>query len=178
VSFGNGFAVRSTDHFGPKVPMNHTPQRPVTSESTVSPRLPFLSPAHPCNLVNNPVQRSFSASDSEILYRSVQSSSDMYSLLLHLRPMAAASVVPRQYLSFGNYFSTGPTASGTYIVEVTTTLVLPALNSPHNGNLGLWPGTGMDDGDLVQGLAISTVGVGRVTTYNDHASCHVRFNCA
>jgi hypothetical protein len=34
VPFGNGFAVRSTDHFGPKVPMNHTPQRPVTSEST------------------------------------------------------------------------------------------------------------------------------------------------
>jgi hypothetical protein len=25
VPFGNGFAVRSTGHFGPKVPMNHTP---------------------------------------------------------------------------------------------------------------------------------------------------------
>jgi hypothetical protein len=36
VLFGNGFAVRSTGHFGPKVPMNHTPQRPVTSESTGS----------------------------------------------------------------------------------------------------------------------------------------------
>jgi hypothetical protein len=35
VPFGNGFAVRSTGHFGPKVPMNHTPQRPVTSESTI-----------------------------------------------------------------------------------------------------------------------------------------------
>jgi hypothetical protein len=34
VPFGNGFAVRSTGHFGPKVPMNHTPQRSVTSEST------------------------------------------------------------------------------------------------------------------------------------------------
>jgi hypothetical protein len=34
VPFGNGFAVQSTGHFGPKVPMNHTPQRPVTSEST------------------------------------------------------------------------------------------------------------------------------------------------
>jgi hypothetical protein len=36
VPFGNGFVVRSTGHFGPKVPMNHTPQRPVTSESTRS----------------------------------------------------------------------------------------------------------------------------------------------
>ncbi|KAJ8105245.1 hypothetical protein ONZ43_g7502 [Nemania bipapillata] len=84
----------------------------------------------------------------------------MRSTLLPLLPVAAASVVPRQYFSFGNYFSTGPTATGTFIIEATTTLVLPALNSPHNGNLGLWPGMGMDDGDLVQGLAISTVGVG------------------
>lgn len=77
-------------------------------------------------------------------------------------PIASATVVPRQYFSFGNYFSTGAVASGTYIIEANTTLVLPALNSPHNGNLGLWPGMGMDDGDLVQGLAISTVGVGLV----------------
>lgn len=79
----------------------------------------------------------------------------MYSLLLPLLPLAAASVVPRQYFSFGNCFSTGPTASDTFITEATTTLVLPALDSPHNGNLGLRPGMGVDDGDLVQGLAIS-----------------------
>ncbi|KAI1295007.1 hypothetical protein F5Y03DRAFT_311087 [Xylaria venustula] len=84
----------------------------------------------------------------------------MRSYLLPLVPVAAASVVPRQYFSFGNFFSTGPTADGTFIIDATTTLVLPALNSPHNGNLGLWPGMGMDDGDLVQGLAISTVGIG------------------
>jgi hypothetical protein len=36
VPFGSGFGVRSTGHFGPKVPMNHTPQRPVTSESTLT----------------------------------------------------------------------------------------------------------------------------------------------
>ncbi|KAL9617704.1 MAG: hypothetical protein Q9160_007537 [Pyrenula sp. 1 TL-2023] len=85
----------------------------------------------------------------------------MHSLLLALLPLVSASVVPRQtYFSFGNYFSTGAVASGTYIKEATTTLVLPNLNSPHNGNLGLWPGMGMDDGDLVQGLAISTVGRG------------------
>ena len=74
--------------------------------------------------------------------------------------MVSALVMPRQYFSFGNYFSTGPTASGTYIIEATTTLVLPGLQSPHDGNLGLWPGMGMSNGDLVQGLAISTVGIG------------------
>jgi hypothetical protein len=34
--FGNGFAIRSTGHFRPKIPMDHTLQRSVTSESTVS----------------------------------------------------------------------------------------------------------------------------------------------
>ena len=84
----------------------------------------------------------------------------MWSLLFPLLLLAAASVVPREYFSFGNYFSTGPVASGTFVAEATTTLVLPALNIPYNGNLDLWPGMGMDDGDLVQGLAISTVGIG------------------
>ncbi|KAK7180423.1 hypothetical protein PSPO01_13580 [Paraphaeosphaeria sporulosa] len=73
--------------------------------------------------------------------------------------------VSAQYFSFGNYFSTGPVATNSWIRQATTTLVLPALNSPHNGNLGLWPGMGTKfnsgaDGHLVQGLAISTVGVG------------------
>ncbi|KAI1321390.1 hypothetical protein F5Y16DRAFT_413767 [Xylariaceae sp. FL0255] len=82
------------------------------------------------------------------------------SQFLPFLPAATALIGPRQYISFGNYFSTGPTADGIYIINATTTLVLPALNSPHDGNLGLWPGMGMDNGDLVQGLAISTVGVG------------------
>lgn len=90
----------------------------------------------------------------------VNPATNMWYLLFILSTTAAAKVVPRQYFSFGNYFSTGPTLSGTYIIEATTTLVLPNLQSPRNGNLGLWPGMGMDDGDLVQGLAISTVGIG------------------
>ncbi|KAF1968524.1 hypothetical protein BU23DRAFT_480009 [Bimuria novae-zelandiae CBS 107.79] len=70
-------------------------------------------------------------------------------------------VASAQYFSFGDYFSTGPVASNSWIRQATTTLVLPALNSPHNGNLGLWPGMGTKfdsgaDGHLVQGLAIST----------------------
>ncbi|KAH8878740.1 hypothetical protein GQ53DRAFT_775512 [Thozetella sp. PMI_491] len=72
----------------------------------------------------------------------------MNSFLLLLLPVAATLVIPRQYFLF----------RGTFIIEANTKLVLPALNNPHNGNLGLWPGMGMDDGDLVQGLAISTVG--------------------
>ena len=82
--------------------------------------------------------------------------------LLALLPVIAAGLVPRKSygVRFGNYFSTGPVASNTWIREANTTLVLPNLNSPHNGNLALWPGMGTDGGDLIQGLAISTVGVG------------------
>lgn len=89
----------------------------------------------------------------------------MKSLLLTALPVASAALVPRQYFSFGYYFSTGPVATDSWIREATTTLVLPDLNSPHNGNLGLWPGMGTKfssgaDGQLIQGLAISTVGYG------------------
>ncbi|CAG9998289.1 unnamed protein product [Clonostachys byssicola] len=88
------------------------------------------------------------------------------SLLLLGLPVASAAVAPRQnYFSFGNYFSTGAVATDSWIRQATTTLILPALNSPHNGNLGLWPGMGTKfdsgaDGHLIQGLAISTVGFG------------------
>ena len=93
----------------------------------------------------------------------------MKSFLLAILPVASgATLAPRQsYFSFGNYFSTGGVAANSYIRQATTTLVLPALNSPHNGNLALWPGMGTKfdsgaDGHLVQGLAISTVGYGCV----------------
>ncbi|KAJ4286978.1 hypothetical protein N0V90_012859 [Kalmusia sp. IMI 367209] len=84
----------------------------------------------------------------------------MKSLYVALLPAASA-----QYFSFGYYFSTGAVATNSWIRQATTTLVLPALNTPHNGNLGLWPGMGTKfdsgaDGHLVQGLAISTVGYG------------------
>lgn len=85
-------------------------------------------------------------------------------LALAALPLAAGVAIPQStggtYFGFGNAFSTGPVADGSGIIEANTTLVLPELNSPHNGNLGLWPGMGMSDGDLVQGLAISTVGIG------------------
>lgn len=90
----------------------------------------------------------------------------MKPVLLIGLPVVSAAVAPRQsYFSFGNYFSTGPVATNSWIRQATTTLVLPALNSPHTGNLGLWPGMGTKfdsgaDGHLVQGLAISTVGFG------------------
>jgi hypothetical protein len=82
---------------------------------------------------------------------------------------ALPALAPRQsYFSFGNAFSTGPVATDTFIRQSTTTLVLPELQSPRTGNLGLWPGVGTkfpnsnQDGQLVQGLAISTVGYGQV----------------
>lgn len=82
---------------------------------------------------------------------------------------AFPALTPRQsYFSFGNAFSTGPVADDSFIRQSTTTLVLPDLQSPHTGNLGLWPGVGTkfldgdQDGQLVQGLGISTVGMGYV----------------
>ncbi|KAK5679418.1 hypothetical protein LTS10_008235 [Elasticomyces elasticus] len=91
--------------------------------------------------------------------------------LLTALPLASAAAIPallprQDYFSFGNAFSTGPVATNSFIRQATTTLVLPDLQSPHNGNLGLWPGVGTkftdsdQDGQLVQGLAISTVGQG------------------
>lgn len=56
---------------------------------------------------------------------------------------------------FSNALSTGPTASGSWIAEANTTLILPATNSPQTGDLALWPGMGTSGGDLIQGLAIS-----------------------
>lgn len=56
---------------------------------------------------------------------------------------------------FGNAFSTGPVADGSFIRESNTTLVLPEVNSPQTGNLALWPGMGTSGGDLIQALAIS-----------------------
>lgn len=87
----------------------------------------------------------------------------MNTFLLTLIPVAAGLVArqPSSYgVKFGNYFSTGPVAQNSWIREANTTLVLPNLNSPHNGNLGLWPGMGTSNGNLIQGLAISTVGIG------------------
>ena len=74
--------------------------------------------------------------------------------------LAFAAVLPSLALAdygyqFSNAFSTGPVASNSFIRESTTTLVLPALNSPQNGDLALWAGMGTSNGDLIQALAIS-----------------------
>jgi len=95
--------------------------------------------------------------------------------LIAALPLASAAALPaldprQNYFSFGNAFSTGPVATNSFIRQSTTTLVLPKLQSPHTGNLGLWPGVGTkflnsdQDGQLVQGLAISTVGQGYLWT--------------
>lgn len=87
----------------------------------------------------------------------------MQKFLLTLLRLASCIAIPQSSsfgVQFGNSFSTGPVATDSWIREANTTLVLPALNSPHNGNLALWPGMGTSNGNLVQGLAISTVGEG------------------
>lgn len=81
----------------------------------------------------------------------------MKTVLLALASSVAFSqVVFADYgWQFGNAFSTGPVAEGSFIRESETTLVLPKVNSPQTGNLALWPGMGTSGGDLIQALAIS-----------------------
>lgn len=67
-------------------------------------------------------------------------------------PLSASAQYGNQ---FANALSTGPVASGSFIRESNTTLILPAVNSPQTGNLALWPGMGTSGGDLIQALAIS-----------------------
>jgi hypothetical protein len=84
-------------------------------------------------------------------------------ILLALVQVSAGLITrqPSNYgVKFGNYFSTGAVATNSWIREAQTTLILPSLNSPHTGNLALWPGMGTSNGNLIQGLAISTVGGG------------------
>ena len=89
----------------------------------------------------------------------------MLSILLQVLPFVSALAIEKRQdssygVAFGNYFATGPVADNSWIREATTTLVLPELNNPHMGNMALWPGMGTSGGDLIQGLAISTVGYG------------------
>lgn len=87
----------------------------------------------------------------------------MLGLLLGLVSTVTGAAIPQSSsfgVEFGNFFSTGPVASTSWIQEAITTLVLPDLNKPHVGNMALWPGMGTSGGDLIQGLAISTVGIG------------------
>ncbi|KAI1487802.1 hypothetical protein F5X96DRAFT_648249 [Biscogniauxia mediterranea] len=56
-------------------------------------------------------------------------------------------------VGFGPYLSLGPTSS--WIREANTTLVLPAVPSPQEERLALWPGMGTSAGDLIQALAVS-----------------------
>jgi len=81
----------------------------------------------------------------------------MKTTLLTLASALAFSrgVVAAYGVKFSNAFSTGPVASNSFIREATTTLILPAVNSPQNGNLALWAGMGTSGGDLIQALAIS-----------------------
>jgi hypothetical protein len=87
----------------------------------------------------------------------------MLTTLLALVSLVTGTAIPQSSsfgVEFGNFFSTGPVADPAWIQEAITTLVLPELNKPHVGNMALWPGMGTSGGDLIQGLAISTVGVG------------------
>ncbi|KAI0152675.1 hypothetical protein GGR57DRAFT_503538 [Xylariaceae sp. FL1272] len=78
----------------------------------------------------------------------------------------AAAPAPA-HAAFGPYWSTGPTASNSFIRESTSTLVLPALPSNNNGDMSLcmsvtlkitWIGMGTSNGDLIQSIAETYAG--------------------
>ncbi|KAI0484041.1 hypothetical protein GGR56DRAFT_668639 [Xylariaceae sp. FL0804] len=69
--------------------------------------------------------------------------------------LATTTAVAQSTVGFGPYFSLGPTSSGSWIRQATTTLVLPAAPSPQTDRLALWPGMGTSNDDLIQALAVS-----------------------
>ncbi|KAJ0159638.1 hypothetical protein CTA2_9364 [Colletotrichum tanaceti] len=70
-------------------------------------------------------------------------------LLSALAVAAAAGV----QAAMGPAFSTGPVASGSFIREATSTLVLPAAPAKNKGSASLWVGMGTSFGDLIQSIA-------------------------
>ena len=55
--------------------------------------------------------------------------------------------------AMGPAFSTGPTASNSWIRESISTLVLPSAPTNNKGDLSLWVGMGTSNGDLIQSIA-------------------------
>ncbi|KAK3900311.1 hypothetical protein C8A05DRAFT_45819 [Staphylotrichum tortipilum] len=55
--------------------------------------------------------------------------------------------------AMGPAFSTGPVASGSFIREATSTLILPKAPTGSSGDLSLWVGMGTSNGDLIQSIA-------------------------
>ena len=54
----------------------------------------------------------------------------MKSLLLTVLPVVSANVVPRQsFFGFGNFFSTGPVATNSWIRQATTTMAVDDKDS-------------------------------------------------
>lgn len=70
-----------------------------------------------------------------------------------LSALAASALAHLTAAAFGPAFSTGPVASGSWIREATSTLVLPQAPSGSSGDTSLWVGMGTSNGDLIQSIA-------------------------
>ncbi|KAF2184880.1 hypothetical protein K469DRAFT_578105 [Zopfia rhizophila CBS 207.26] len=66
---------------------------------------------------------------------------------------AAAAFTSSVEAAMGPAFSTGPVGSGSWIRELTSTLVLPKAASGSSGDTSLWVGMGTSNGDLIQSIA-------------------------
>ena len=67
-------------------------------------------------------------------------------------PLLCAVLAQQTLAAFGPAFSTGPVASGNFIREASSTLIVPQGNSPFAGSLSLWVGMGTSAGDLIQSI--------------------------
>lgn len=70
----------------------------------------------------------------------------------------ALSACPLATASFGNAFSSGPTAEGNFIRVANSTLIVPQAPKPQMSLLSLWVGMGTSNGDLIQALVESYAG--------------------
>ncbi|KAF4555971.1 Hypothetical protein D9617_2g059370 [Elsinoe fawcettii] len=78
--------------------------------------------------------------------------------MAHLPLIPLLAALPLATASFGNAFSTGPTADGNFIRVANSTLIVPRAPRPQMSLLSLWTGMGTSNGDLIQALVESYAG--------------------
>ena len=70
--------------------------------------------------------------------------------------LTLTALIDAALAAFGPAFSTGPVGNGAFIIDSTSTLVVPEGNSPFAGDFSLWGGMGTSAGDLIQSIVDRT----------------------
>ncbi|KAJ5884898.1 hypothetical protein N7495_009408 [Penicillium taxi] len=61
------------------------------------------------------------------------------------------------HANFGPYFSTGPVTSESFVLESTSTLILPRTPTDSNEDVSIWVGMSTSHGDLIRASAVNTL---------------------